>query len=708
MEDRSLELEIEGMHCAACLGKVEKALQLKPDWKIRVSLPLEKAILEWETTPPDPEILISAIKKAGYTSRLSLGSQFQEQKRKNLTAWKNSLRYSFVSILLSTPLLFGMGFPHFLPPLVLGFLGTVVILGFGFPFHKNIRRGGMDTLVSMASLSSLGLGYYEYFNGMHGFHSLESGAMVVSFVLLGKSLELYARKEATTSYTELLELEPQKTEVRRGKIKLKLEYTQIQKGDQVFVLPNELIPVDGIILEGISHATETHIHGEKEPVPKSKNDLVYQGSRNWEGSLLIEATTDGKNTHYKNMITSLRNSLSTQPNEADFTSKVLNIFTPSILFISGFALVFHLLKGESWQESMVSMVSVLMVSCPCALGLATPMVLAFGSSLASRRQIFFKNRQAMTGLSKMNYLFLDKTGTITEGTPEIIELIIHDSKYQKSEILSILSGMAQGSNHPMGRVYSHFPQPFPFLAVKTIPGMGLEADDWILGSEKYMNERGLSVPPMTKRGTISYLAKGNNLISTIRLQDPLKKETFELLQKLQKMNIECILITGDRKESLTDEMIQLPWKEIFTSQSPESKSEILKNFKSSHPLSTIGMMGDGWNDSIALAVADVSISPFGASAIAEETSQIHLGEKSLRLVLEAILISQEILKRMKENLFFAFVYNICLIPLAFLGILSPLYSGLGMTLSSLTVTLNSFRILLGNKEKVDPSPSIVK
>lgn len=686
MKRASIQLNVQGMTCASCVGRVERAL--KKDARVlslSVNLATEKAQVTFDESLIQEKEIISLIQGAGYEA--------STEKKEIPSSHKTDLICAFA---LTLPMLFSMLVGYDLNPWTQLLLSTPVQFIFGRSFYRAAWRalkslsGNMELLVVIGTSAAYFLSLYLVFQSTHP-HALyfESSATIISFVLLGKYLEAKAKRKTTEALRELEKLLP-------------LNAASYKKDDLISIRPGERMPVDGIIIEGFSQADESLITGEGLPVFKGPGDKIVGGSINGEGVLKIKVTAVGSETALARIIRLVEEA---QVNKAPIqrvVDKVSSFFVPSVLVIALITLIMTKISSGQWEEAILHAVAVLVIACPCALGLATPTAILVGTGLAAKKGILIKDAEALEHAQKITLVAFDKTGTLTEGKPSVSK--IYSDKISESEFLSLSASLQTGSEHPLAHAILKLAREKQIQipqakSLKALPGRGIEGEIggefYILGSHRILEKAEMDSKIIKFKHdceiqgeSISYLIKksSHDILGLVSFHDELKAEAHQAVEHLKEMGIKTVLLTGDNQGSALKLQSSLNLSEIHSELLPENKSTFIQRFKKDH---FVAMVGDGINDAPALALAHVGIAMSTGTDVAMHSSGITLMRGNPNLISDAIKISKRTYRKIKQNLFWAFIFNVVGIPLAALGHLNPMLAGAAMALSSFCVIANT-------------------
>jgi len=530
---------------------------------------------------------------------------------------------------------------------------------------------------------------YLYFDG---------AAAIITFILLGRYLEQRARNRATSFMKKLLSLKPEKARIIVDGKEIEIPTENVVVGDTVIVKPGEKIPVDGTVLEGEAEVDRSMITGEPIPALKKKGDRVIGGTINRTGFLKIKAEKTGKDTFLSQIINLISQAQGKKPPVGRLADKVVSIFVPSVIIISIVVFDLWYLFGDNLQYGFLSAVSVLIIACPCALGLATPIAVVVSVGRGAKEGLLIKNPEIIENIKDINVAVFDKTGTVTEGKPSVVESEIYDEEELKT-VIPVL----KANNHPLSKAileYLNITTNKKAENIKESPGKGIlgsvNGKEVIIGNEKLLKEKGVDIKESSK-ATVTFIAVEKRLIGKFLFEDRIKKEVPYVIKSLKEKGIKTVLLTGDKKDVAEKIGKKVGFDEIKSELLPEDKYRIVENLQNEGK--KILFVGDGINDAPAMGKADIGMAVLQATDIAKETGDILLLKNDLKLVLKALKLSEKSMKIIKQNLFWAYLYNILGIPVAggilypFFGILlKPIFAGIAMSFSSVSVVTNALRL----------------
>ncbi len=713
---QSLELAIDGMTCASCVGRVERALLKVPGVRsAAVNLASERAHVE-VLGPPDPAALIQAVEAAGYHATASSERRPAADAERRLQRERWAV---IAGLLLAAPLVLPMfgelfGQHWMLPAWIQFLLATPVQFVLGARFYvagwKAVRAGAgnMDLLVAIGTSAGYGLSLYQWWAtpaGQMPHLYFEASAVVIALVLLGKYLESRAKRQTSAAIRALEALRPDRaTRVIDGREE-DVAIAALRLDDLVLVKPGERFPVDGEVVEGESQADEALISGESLPVNKAPGDRITGGAINGEGRLLVRTTALGGETVLARIIRLVEDAQAAKAPIQKLVDKVSQVFVPAVLVIAVFTLIGWLLTGAPAEVALINAVAVLVIACPCALGLATPAAIMAGTGVAARHGILIKDAEALEVAHAVTAVAFDKTGTLTSGKPQIIHL--HAVDGDEARILRLAGALQRGSEHPLARavlerceadgVTVPDVQKSQALSGRGIAGT-LDGQQLALGNRRMLEEYGLqpgelleTAPRWEAEGrTLSWLVEQTpepRILGLFAFGDSLKDGAAAAIAGLAARHIRSHLITGDNRGSARVVAEALHIDDVHAEVLPADKAATVAELKKGGAV--VAMVGDGINDAPALAAADVGIAMGGGTDVAMHAAGITLMRGDPRLVPAALEISRRTYRKIQQNLFWAFIYNLVGIPLAAFGFLSPVVAGAAMALSSVSVVSNA-------------------
>ncbi len=710
-----IDLQITGMHCASCSARLEKVLNQLPEVAATVNIATEKAHIAYNPHQTDIATLIKAVQGAGFDAHPL--RDFAAEKLARAAAYRKEQIQFFISVLLTLPLLAEMllmfaGIHVMLPGWLQWLLATPVQFWIGRRFYagswSSLRGGGanMDVLVALgtsaAYLLSCAVLLANFFGmGLDQPIYFEASATLITLVLLGKLLEVRAKGKASSALEALINLQPKMAHVERDGAMQELAVEQMKAGDVFLVRPGESVPVDGVVLEGTSSLDEAMLTGESIPQGKQSGDKVYAATFNQHGLLKCRALAVGSHTQLAAIIRLVEQAQGSKAAIQKLADQISAVFVPTVVVIALLTFAGWWMAGSGFTTALINAVAVLVISCPCALGLATPTALVVSTGRAAQAGILVKDAAALERAHKLAVLVVDKTGTLTEGKPGVTDLLPM-SGVDNTELLQTAAMLAQGSTHPLSRAlldYARIRQAAPMQSVNIneISGHGLRAEidgkRYLLGSPGFALHEGITVDERQILGlqqqgkTVIALARDGALLGYIAFADQLRTSSRAAVAQLAAMGIRVVMLSGDNHATAQAIAQQAGIAEFRAEVLPQDKAAQVQSFKADGRL--VGMVGDGINDAPALAAADVSFAMRSGSDIAIEAADITLMRNDLTSVVDAISLSRATLRKIRQNLFFAFAYNVLGIPLAALGMLNPVIAGAAMAMSSVSVVSNA-------------------
>ncbi|NPC58709.1 heavy metal translocating P-type ATPase [Caenimonas soli] len=715
-------LPVEGMTCASCVSRVEKALASLPGvQQATVNLATEMA-----TVKADPAVgldaLRGAVEKAGYSVGEPPASEGTPAAASVGAAKANEWWPVALSAALSLPLILPMiamlfGLDWALPGWLQLALATPVQFWLGGRFYRSgwkalkARAGNMDLLVALGTSAGYGLSVYLLLvHGGHGMAHLyfEASAVVITLVLLGKWLETRAKRQTTEAIRALNALRPETARVRRGGRDIEMPIGKVARGDLVVVRPGERVPVDGIVVEGASHIDESLITGESLPVAKHEGHKVTGGSMNAEGLLLVETTAVGAESTLARIVRLVESAQAKKAPIQRLVDRVSEVFVPVVIAIALVTLLGGGLASGDWEAAILNAVAVLVIACPCALGLATPTAIMAGTGVAARHGILIKDAEALEIAHQVKVVAFDKTGTLTEGKPQLVA--VEAARGDRASLLAISAAIQSGSEHPLARAVCDAAeresvQHAGAAKVRAIAGRGVAAQvggrDLRLGSTRLMEELKVDLGALAacaaqlqgQGRTVSWVADVTEapvLLGLLAFGDTVKPTARAAVATLREQGVRSVLVTGDNQGSAEAIAALVGIDEVRAEILPEDKARIVAQLKAGDEM--VAMVGDGINDAPALAAADVGIAMSSGTDVAMHAAGVTLMRGDPALVADAIDISRRTYAKIRQNLFWAFVYNVVGIPLAAFGLLSPVIAGAAMAFSSVSVVTNALTL----------------
>ena len=717
MPTTRLTFPVVGMTCASCANRIERVVgQLDGVVEARVNFASEKATVVLDPAHGTPADVTSAIERAGFEAHLETDPGGLDAQR---AAAEASGRRSFIilvgAVVLTVPLVAPMllhpfGIQWMLPGWLQWLLATPVQVIAGARFYRSawatLRAGSanMDTLVALGTSAAYGLSIWQVFQGGHLY--FEASAAVLTLILLGKVLEGRAKRSTTRAIEALMALRPDTARIERDGAEVEVPVAEIGRGDVVIVRPGERIAVDGKILQGESSVDESLLTGESMPVDKVVGDDVTGGALNGQGLLRVEATTLGESSRLSQIIALVEGAQASKAPIQRVVDRVSAVFVPAVVLVALLTVVGWAVAGSAIDAAVIAGVSVLVVACPCALGLATPAALIVGTGRAARAGILIRDAEALERAQSVGVVVFDKTGTLTEGRLGV--RAVHATDGDDDALLTVAATAQGGSEHPLARAVVRaatdkgIPVELP-TSFQAHAGMGIEAvvngQQVLIGSPRWLPERGIDLDPHADQiealetgGTVMVIAVDGAFRGWIALEDPIRATSRDAVASLTRLGIEPVMLTGDNVRTAKAVASAIGIERVVAETLPADKVSEVRRISASGRV--VAMVGDGVNDAPALAAADVSLAMATGSDVAMHTAGITLMRSDPTLVADAIDISRATSRKIRQNLFWAFAYNVLAVPLAVAGILTPVIAGGAMALSSVSVVSNA--LLLRN------------
>ena len=712
-QSKKISIQIGGMTCQSCANRIEKVLNKKPFvQQAGVNFAAEEAQVVFDSTQASETQIIEIIHKTGFSAHIKQANELPIEEKNTSIPWRLIILW-----IINIPFLIGMlgmmsgSHNLMLPPIWQFSLASIVQLWLAIPFYRgaigSIRGGlaNMDVLVSTGTLTIyLYSAFMLFYHANHamGHVYFEASVMVIGFVSLGKFLEDRTKKHSLNSLSMLLQLTPKKVTALRNDKWTEIALDQVNIGEIIRANQGERIAADGIIENGNGWCDESHLTGESRPEEKQKGGKVLAGAMVTEGSIIYRANQLGSQTLLGDMMNALSDAQGSKAPIARFADKVASVFVPAVLLISlvTFALT-YVLTNDS-VSSLIHAVSVLVIACPCALGLATPAAIMVGLGKAVNAGVWFKDAAAMEETAHVDTVVLDKTGTLTKGELEISALWQPQSAvYSEEDLYRFAAAVERQANHPIAKAIVQAAEQKMLdiptaLFAKMEVGQGIQAELEQVGTIKVGKPDycGLILPKnledIWQIASIVAVSINDEPIGAFALTDTLKNDSLHAIQRLQQQNIDVVIMSGDQQSVVDYIAKQLGIKKAFGRLSPRDKAEQIQKLKDLGHV--VAMVGDGINDAPALAAANVSFAMKSGSDIAEQTASATLMQHSVNQLVDALFIARATLKNIKQNLFFALIYNILGIPLAAFGFLNPVIAGAAMAMSSISVLMNALRL----------------
>ncbi len=725
-------LKIDGMTCSACSTGLEKYLNKQDGIKqATVNLIMNNANIEYDDRKLNLEQVEKFVEKAGF---LSLGiDNFEKEEKKKTNEKYKLLAITVISILvlyISMSHMVGLPVIPFLNMMIYPvnyaislFILTTIVLILG----KDILRNGyknlihktpnMDTLVMIGVLASYIYSIYGTIQILKG-HAMhveelyyESSAVVIFFIEIGRYIENKNKDKTKEALQQLMTITPNNAVILKDGKEIIVTLDEIQKGDIVICKPGEKIAVDGEVVEGTTHINESFITGESVPVKREKGSKVIAGSINYEGTIKYKAEKIGKESTVSEIVRLVTQATSTKAPIAKIADTISGYFVPVVLIIAFLAFCIWMLISKNFAIAINIFVSILVVACPCSLGLATPLAIVIASGNASKKGILVKTSETLENAHKVKAICFDKTGTLTKGELSISKLYNY-SNIDEKEILKIVASIENKSEHPIARAIVKKAQDEKIKLeeikeFKAIPGFGVEAiiesgEKYLIGNKKLMLENNIKIENekdeqelVSDGNSILFVSSNNKIVALIGVKDILKENVKEVIKKLKQRKINLVMLTGDNEKTAEIIAKEIGIEKVISNVTPKEKAKQIKKLKED---GIVMMCGDGINDSVSLVTADIGVSVSSGTDIAMDSSQVVLMSDNLEKIDDLIDISKKTIRNIKQNLFWAFFYNICMIPIA-CGVLipfgismNPMIAAFAMTVSSLTVVLNALRL----------------
>ena len=729
---KKIILSIEGMTCSACSNGLEKYLNKQKGIKqASVNLVMANASIEYDEKILDIEKLNEFVKKAGFKS---LG-EFKEIKTESKNK-KEKIKFIIFTVFAIVFMYIAMGHMINLPTLqiidvnknpigytICLFIFAILFIIYGFDVLKNGYKNlihktpNMDTLVGIGVLSSFLYSIYSMILVIIGnnsaIHNLyfESVAMVIYFIKLGRYLDGISKDKTKEAIQKLVKITPEKATVKINGKEKAVTIDEVHKGDIVVSKPGERISVDGEIIEGKTHLDESFITGESKPVTKGIGQKVIAGSINYDGYIEYKAEKIGKESTISEIVKLVVEASNTKAPIAKIADKVSSYFVPTVIAIAVLAFIVYLMLGYDFANSLIVFVTILVVACPCSLGLATPLAIVVAEGLCANNGILVKKSEILENAQKINTIVFDKTGTLTYGKLKISE-IKNYTNIKEKELLQLVGSLEAKSTHPIGKAFTDYLEENKITKAEVkdfenVSGYGIigtvNNQKMILGNSKILEKYNIEnnykkdEEELSKNGnSIIYVTQNNKIIALIGVNDIVRDNAKQVIKELNENKIDTIMLTGDNKDTATKIAEDIGIAKVIANVLPSDKTNVIKKLKSDNK--NVMMCGDGINDSPALATADIGVSVKSGTDIAMDSSDVILTRDNLDSITKLISISKKTIKIIKQNLFWAFFYNVLMIPIAIgflkpFGIsINPMIASIAMVLSSLTVICNTLRL----------------
>lgn len=717
---KTITFTISGMHCASCSIKNERALKkIQGVTDAVVNFATHSATVTYDDAIATPDHLYQAIIKNGY--KVLSEDSLQAHKDHARHELNTSKKKAFGALIVALPaLLLAMGEISFSVPIgphdasiwIQMILGASVILGFGWEFHTGMvmqtrmRSANMDTLISLGTLAALGYSMWTFITGGREFY-FETGAIITAFILLGRYFEAKSRGQAGEAIEKLVKMGAKTARRIVGDVQEDIAIEEVKTGDILFVRPGEKMPVDGVVVSGETSVDESMFTGESMPVSKKEGDSLFGATVNINGAIHMRATHVGAQTALAHIVKMVTEAQLTKAPIQRLADTIAGVFVPIVLGIAVITLVGWFIATGSLSAGVIPAVAVLVIACPCALGLATPTAIMVGTGTGARRGILIKNGEALEKGRSIDVVLFDKTGTLTEGKPRVTNIISAVADVSEDEILRIAGSIEKSSEHPLARAVVAAADEknlavtdvtvFENMSGRGVRGV-IDGKTVLLGNARLMHDEGIDWSTMTltkeqleeEAKTVVLLARDRVFIGMLGIADTVKSDAHQAIELLKKRGISSMMITGDNTR--TGEAIGkiLGITTVYSEVLPNEKGEKVKSLQAEGK--RVAFVGDGINDAPALVQADLGIAIGTGTDIAIEAGNVVLVKGNPTKVAEALSLSSATFRVIKQNLFWAFFYNVAAIPLAAFGLLNPIIAAGAMAFSSVSVVLNSLRL----------------
>lgn len=725
-------LRIDGMTCSACSSGLEKYLNKQDGIKqANVNLVMNNADVEYDEKKLTLEQVEKFIEKAGFTS---LGiDTFEKESKKN-----GAEKYKLIALTIISLVILYISMAHMIGLPAIPFLNmmhypinyaisllvlTMMVINLGRDILKNGYKNlihktpNMDTLVMIGVLASFIYSIYgtvqilkgntQYVENLY----YESAAIVIFFIEIGRYIENKNKDKTKEALKQLMTITPNNATILRGGQEVKVTLDEIKKGDVVICKPGEKIAVDGEVIQGITHINESFITGESVPVKREIGSKVIAGSINYEGTIQYRAEKIGKESTVSEIVKLVAQATSTKAPIAKIADKISGYFVPTVLVIAIIIFCIWLVISKDFSVAINIFVSILVVACPCSLGLATPLAIVIASGSASRKGILVKSSETLENAHKVKTICFDKTGTLTKGTLTVSKMYNYGDRDEK-EILKDIASLENKSEHPIARAIVNKAQEDNISLIdvkdfKAIPGFGIEGNipnekHYLIGNKKLMLENNIELTNsgdeqklISEGNSVLFVALNKKLLALIGVSDVIKDNVPQVIKELKNKNINVVMLTGDNEKTANVIANQIGITNIVANVTPKEKAETINKLKEN---GLVMMCGDGINDSVSLVTANIGVSVSSGTDIARDSAQVVIMNDNLERINDLLDISRKTVRNIKQNLFWAFFYNVCMIPIA-AGILqpfgitlNPMIAAFSMTVSSLTVVLNALRL----------------
>lgn len=724
VDQETVEFDIEGMTCGACSARIEKVLGKTTGVEsVSINLAMERGQATYIPGLVDEQDLFDKVKKIGYKAKAIEGNEENKRDKKDEHVKRQKFLFIF-SLIFSIPLFITM-IDHFYPQQMLlpnwlmnGYLqwalATPVQFYAGWQFYrgayKSLRGGSanMDVLVAMGTSAAYFYSVYLVLTG-EVYLFFETSAVIITLILLGKLLEARAKGQTSEAIKKLMGMQARTATVVRNGSEVQVSIDDVQKGDIIKVKPGEKIPVDGRVTEGNSSVDESMLTGESIPVEKSQGDEIIGATMNKNGSLYFEATKVGKETTLAQIIKVVEQAQGSKAPIQRMVDIISGYFVPGAVLIAILSFVgWYFFAGATFQVALINLTAVLVIACPCALGLATPTSIMVGTGKGAESGILYKGGEHLERAHHTDTVILDKTGTITNGTPEVTDVVHLSDQFSDGDyLLKLAASIESYSEHPLGEAIVHYAQEQEIETVKVedftaVPGHGLtgtiDGRKILIGTRKLISNEGMDVSGFEKRmaeleeqgKTVMILGFDQEATALIAVADQVKETSKEAVRQLHDLGYDVVMLTGDNERTARAIASSVGIDQVFSEVLPEEKAMKVKQLQDEGK--RVIMVGDGINDAPALAMADIGMAIGTGTDVAMEAADITLMRGDLRSIPQAIRLSHLTMRNIKQNLFWAFIYNSIGLPIAALGFLAPWVAGAAMAFSSVSVVSNSLRL----------------
>jgi Cu+-exporting ATPase len=720
-----LDFEIVGMTCATCSGRIEKGLsRMDGIESVHVNLALETGKVLYNPAILQPSDVVEKVHQLGYTAHLKTDSTEEKEDYRQVEIRKMTRLFT-ISAVLSFPLLWTM-FSHFsftswmyvpeflMNPYVQWALATPVQFWIGWTFYKGSyyalrnKSANMDVLVALGTSAAYFYSIYLTFtNAGEGLY-FETSAVLITLIVLGKVFEAKAKGKSSNAIKNLMGLQPKMAVVERDGENFEIPIADVKVGDILVIRPGDSIPVDSVVLSGTSAVDESMLTGESFPVDKSEGDSVYAATINANGVLRLQAQRIGKDTFLSSIIRVVEEAQGSKAPIQRLADRISGIFVPIVVGIAllAFVIWYFAIDPGNFSGALIKMIAVLVIACPCALGLATPTSIMAGSGRAAEHGVLFKTAEAMEKTKEIEVIVLDKTGTITNGTPDVTDFLVVDG-FDAEQQIQLAAAAESDSEHPVAKAIHSFGikdgvTPLTVSAFEAIPGHGIEAeiqgDRVIIGNRKLFDEFSIEykgVPEQVEMlendgKTVMYMAVNGQHTASIAVADTIKETSKQAIHELLQLGLDVIMLTGDQMRTANAIANQVGIGRVIGGVLPSEKADVIRTLQSEGK--KVAMVGDGINDAPALATADIGMAMGTGTAVAMEAADVTLMHGDLLRVVDTLQMSKLTVRNIKQNLFWALGYNSIGIPIAAAGFLAPWLAGAAMAFSSVSVVLNALRL----------------